>query len=149
VRLEVRQLIREMSLANPLWGAPRIHGEVLKLGIDVGQTSVAKYMARDRRPPSQGWRRIRLPNGSPSKSRRHVVGRARHTISSVIGTGSTEGHLRAGSGRWAFATDRRTFYTARTQRVLVICQPAFSDGVPDEDIAGLVVFGIYVMEGSS
>jgi hypothetical protein len=37
-----------MSLANPLWGAPRIHGELLKLGIDVGQTSVAKYMARRR-----------------------------------------------------------------------------------------------------
>lgn len=56
VPLEIRQLIREMSLANALWGAPRIHGELLKLGIDVGQTSVAKYMARRRRPPSQGWR---------------------------------------------------------------------------------------------
>ena len=54
--LEIRQLIREISLANPLWGAPRIHGELLKLGIDVGQTSVSKYMARRRRPPSQGWR---------------------------------------------------------------------------------------------
>ena len=53
---DTRQLIREMSLANPLWGAPRIHGELLKLGIDVGQTSVAKYMAKRRRPPSQGWR---------------------------------------------------------------------------------------------
>ena len=53
---EVRQLIRDMSLANPLWGAPRIHGELLKLGIDVGQTTVAKYMAKRRRPPSQGWR---------------------------------------------------------------------------------------------
>ena len=54
--LEVRQLIREMSVANPLWGAPRIHGELLKLGIDIGQTTVAKYMARGRRPPSQGWK---------------------------------------------------------------------------------------------
>jgi transposase InsO family protein len=54
--LEVRQLIREMSMANPLWGAPRIHGELLKVGIDVGQTTVAKYMAKQRRPPSQGWR---------------------------------------------------------------------------------------------
>jgi hypothetical protein len=45
-----------MSLANPLWGAPRIHGELLKLGIDVGQTTVAKYMAKHRRPPSQGWK---------------------------------------------------------------------------------------------
>ena len=54
--LEIRQLIREISLANPLWGAPRIHGELLKLGIDVLQTTVAKYMARGRRPPSQGWK---------------------------------------------------------------------------------------------
>ena len=45
-----------MSLANPLWGAPRIHGELLKPGIDIGQTSVAKYMTRRRAPPSQGWR---------------------------------------------------------------------------------------------
>ena len=58
--LEVRQLMREMSLANPFCGAPRIHGELLKLGIDVGQTSVAKYMARHRRPPSQGWRTFLL-----------------------------------------------------------------------------------------
>ena len=57
---EIRRLIREMSLANPLWGAPRIHGELLKLGIDIGQTSVAKYMARRRRPPSQGWRTFLL-----------------------------------------------------------------------------------------
>ena len=56
VPLEIRRLIRGMSLANPLWGAPRIHGELLKLGIDVGQTSVAKYMARRRGGPSQGWR---------------------------------------------------------------------------------------------
>src|SRR5438094_8904034 len=53
---DIRQLIREMSVANPLWGAPRIHGELLKLGIDVGQTTVAKYMAKKRRPPSQGWK---------------------------------------------------------------------------------------------
>ena len=53
---DIRKLIRDISLANPLWGAPRIHGELLKLGIDVGQTTVAKYMARNRRPPSQGWK---------------------------------------------------------------------------------------------
>ena len=56
VPLEIRQLIRDMSLANPLWGGPRVHGELLKLGIDVGQTSVAKYMARRRGPPCQGWK---------------------------------------------------------------------------------------------
>src|ERR1700688_47792 len=43
---EIRQLIRDMSIANPLWGAPRIHGELLKLGIDVGQTTVANGMDR-------------------------------------------------------------------------------------------------------
>src|ERR1700761_3087152 len=56
VPFEIRRLIREMSSANPLWGAPRIHGELLKLGVDIGQTSVAKYMAKRRDPPSQGWR---------------------------------------------------------------------------------------------
>src|SRR6516164_2906170 len=56
VPLEIRRLIREMSIANSLWGAPRVHGELLKLGIEIGQTSVAKYMARRRAPPSQGWK---------------------------------------------------------------------------------------------
>jgi hypothetical protein len=53
---DMRDLIREISRANPLWGAPRIHGELLKLGIDVCQSTVAKYMLRTRRPPSQCWR---------------------------------------------------------------------------------------------
>jgi hypothetical protein len=53
---EIRKLIYEMSCENPLWGAPRIHGELLKLGIDVGQTSVAKYIIRRSTPPSQGWK---------------------------------------------------------------------------------------------
>jgi hypothetical protein len=54
--VDIRTLIRDISLANPLWGAPRIHGELLKLGITIGQATVAKYMARHRRPPSQGWK---------------------------------------------------------------------------------------------
>jgi hypothetical protein len=53
---ETRKLIRQMSRENPLWGAPRIHGELHKLGIDIGETSVAKYMVRGRKPPSQTWR---------------------------------------------------------------------------------------------
>jgi transposase InsO family protein len=56
VPCEVRALIRQMSRDNPLWGAPHIHGELLKLSITIGETSVAKYMARQRRPPSQTWR---------------------------------------------------------------------------------------------
>src|SRR3981189_2231064 len=55
ISTEICKLIREMSIANALWGAPRIHGELLKLGIEIGQTSVAKYMARRPGPPSQGW----------------------------------------------------------------------------------------------
>jgi len=53
---EVRNLIRAMSQANPLWGAPRIHGELLKLGIEISQVSISKYMVRGRKPPSQEWR---------------------------------------------------------------------------------------------
>jgi hypothetical protein len=49
-------MIRKMSLANLLWGALRIHGELLKLGIEVSQATVAKYMARPLKPPSQTWR---------------------------------------------------------------------------------------------
>jgi hypothetical protein len=56
VSCEVRDLIRRMSRENPLWGAPHIHGELLKLGIEISETSVAKYMARHREPPSQTWR---------------------------------------------------------------------------------------------
>lgn len=53
---EVRALIRRMSRENPLWGAPRIHGELLMLGIEVAQSTVAKYMCRRDRPTSQGWK---------------------------------------------------------------------------------------------
>jgi len=53
---EIRDLIRGMSKDNPLWGAPRIHGELLMLGIEVAQSTVARYMARKQGPPSQGWK---------------------------------------------------------------------------------------------
>src|ERR1700682_5207432 len=55
IETELRALIRQMSMENPLWGAPRIHGELLKLGFEVAQSSVAKYMVKRRGPPSQGW----------------------------------------------------------------------------------------------
>src|SRR6202048_3159046 len=55
IETELRALIRRMSIENPLWGAPRIHGELLKLGFDVAQSSVAKYMVKRRGPPTQGW----------------------------------------------------------------------------------------------
>src|SRR5258708_13204394 len=58
---DIRQLIHDVSIANPLWGAPRIHGELLKLGIEFGQTTMAKYMARGRPLPSPRLKTF-LPN---------------------------------------------------------------------------------------
>ena len=56
VPLEIRQLIRKMARANSFWGAPRIHGELLKLGIEISESTVAKHMPRRSKPPSQTWR---------------------------------------------------------------------------------------------
>ena len=64
IETELRALIRQMSMENPLWGAPRIHGELLKLGFEVAQSSVAKYMVKWRGPPSQEWRTF-LRNHAP------------------------------------------------------------------------------------
>src|SRR6267154_143592 len=64
IETKPRALIRRMSMENPLWGAPRIHGELLKLGFEVAQSSVAKYMVKRRGPPSQGWRTF-LRNHAP------------------------------------------------------------------------------------
>src|SRR5437763_5331110 len=61
---DLRALIRRMSVENPLWGAPRIHGELLKLGFEVAQSSVAKYMVKRCGPPFQGWRTF-LRNHAP------------------------------------------------------------------------------------
>jgi len=61
---ELRVLVRRMSVENPLWGAPRIHGELLKLGFEIAQSSVAKYIVKRRSPPSQGWRTF-LHNHAP------------------------------------------------------------------------------------
>ena len=56
INREIRDLIRQMSRENPLWGAPRIHGELLMLGIDVAESTVGRYLPRHRHPPSQGWK---------------------------------------------------------------------------------------------
>ena len=64
IEADLRALIRHMSMENPLWGAPRIHGELLKLAFEVAQSSVAKYMVKRRGPPSQGWRTF-LHNHAP------------------------------------------------------------------------------------
>ena len=64
IDVELRALIRQMSMENLLWGAPRIHGELLKLGFEVAQSSVAKYMVKRGGPPGQGWRTF-LRNHAP------------------------------------------------------------------------------------
>jgi transposase InsO family protein len=64
IETDLRALIRQMSMENPLWGAPRIHGELLKLGFEVAQSSVAKYMAKRHGSPGQGWRTF-LRNHAP------------------------------------------------------------------------------------
>ena len=64
IEADLRVLIWRMSVENPLWGAPRIHGELLKLGFEVAQSSVARYMVKRRGTPSQGWRTF-LRNHAP------------------------------------------------------------------------------------
>ncbi len=56
VTREVRALIRTMKQANPLWGAPRIHGELLKLGFEISERTISRLLAKTRQPPSQSWR---------------------------------------------------------------------------------------------
>src|SRR6516165_3672188 len=85
VPADIRDLIRTISRDNPLWGAPRIHGELLKLGIDIAQSTVAKYMSRCHGPRSPGWQAF-LRNhtahiagndlfvGSPARSPKHSHG---------------------------------------------------------------------------
>ena len=65
-------MIRRMSIENPLWGAPRIHGELLKLGFEIAQSSVAKYMVKRRGPPNHGWRTF-LHNHAPDTMDSFVV----------------------------------------------------------------------------
>jgi transposase InsO family protein len=64
IEADLRALIRRMSIDNPQWGAPRIHGELLKLGFEVAKSTVAKYMVKRRGPPSQRWRTF-LRNHAP------------------------------------------------------------------------------------
>src|ERR1700674_4899249 len=61
---DLRALIQRMNVENPLWGAPRIHGELLKLGFELAQSTVAKYMVKPCGPPSQGWHTF-LHNHAP------------------------------------------------------------------------------------
>ncbi|HEY5607906.1 MAG TPA: hypothetical protein VIM38_06180 [Alphaproteobacteria bacterium] len=84
IDFELRSLIREMNRDNPLWGAPRIHGELLKPGIEVAQSTVAKYMIKRRGPPSQSWGTF-LRNHAPEVATIYLFGRGR---CAAAGTGA-------------------------------------------------------------
>jgi hypothetical protein len=74
VPADIRTLIRTMAQSNPRWGAPRIHGELLKLGIDVCQATVAKYMVRPRQPPSQNMAHLPAESHRPDRGGRFLRG---------------------------------------------------------------------------
>jgi putative transposase len=99
---EVRTLIRRMSTSNPLWGAPRIHGELQKLGIEISQAAVSKYLVRHRRPPSQTWRTFLRYRPQPAVPlvRRQPVGAAPEP--------SRKGVLACGVVRIVSSQNRRT-----------------------------------------
>jgi hypothetical protein len=79
IETELRGLIRQMSMENLLWGAPRIHGELLKLGFEVAQSTVAKYMVKRRGRPSQGWRTF-LRNHAPDVAAMDLFYRPDHWL---------------------------------------------------------------------
>ena len=89
VDAELRDLIRQISRANRLWGAPRIHGELLKLGIEVSQGTVSKYMIRGRKPPSQTWRTF-LNNHSKDLISLDYSDRSHGDLPGVVRSGDTE-----------------------------------------------------------
>src|SRR3984893_3402725 len=80
---ELRALIRLMSLENPFWGAPRIHGELLKLGFEVAQSSVAKSLVKRPRPPTQGCRTF-LRNHAPDICRHGPVRGPDHWLQTAV-----------------------------------------------------------------
>jgi putative transposase len=63
INADLKALVRKMAAANPLWGAPRIHGELLKLGIDVAERTVSRLISKRRPPPSQTWRTFLTNHG--------------------------------------------------------------------------------------
>jgi hypothetical protein len=89
---EVRALIRRMAAVNPHWGAPRIHGELQKLGISVSQATVAKSMPRRNKPPSQPWRTF-LATRTSGQSDAGIDGAYKRKDQCAQGSGRT--------GRWS------------------------------------------------
>jgi len=80
---EIRALIRRMNRENPLWGAPRIHSELLMLGIDVAESTVGMYMVRRRRPPSKGWKTF-LRNHAAGIASIDLFRRTHHLVQATL-----------------------------------------------------------------
>ena len=143
VGADIRRLIREMAVANPLWGAPRIHGELLKLGFGVSERTVSRLMPRRRRPPSQSWRTF-LKNHIDStvavdldhrrshrrrarRMRRHGDRSVARPISAGVMTSDTTSATRAGAG--SVSTDREIVrsdlpYLEYDETAVVTCHDA-------------------------
>ena len=100
---DLRALIRRTSVENVLWGAPRIHGELLKLGFKVAQPTVARFMVKRRGPPSQTWRTF-LRNHAPGIAAIDLF--VVPTISFGIAMPSMVGCSSSGSAPWAYAIIR-------------------------------------------
>jgi hypothetical protein len=100
---DVRALIREMSTANPLWGAPRIHGELGKLGISVSESTVAKYVRRHPRPPSQTWRTFLTNHASQI-----MAGDLFCDLESIVGR-TARTYTRVAAWKWSALSSYRLF----------------------------------------
>jgi hypothetical protein len=118
-----------MSVENPLWGAPRIHGELLKLGFEVAQSSVAKYMVKRRGPPSQGWRTF-LRNHAPSIAA--MVGRTLSPLRQSVGFRHAQPAVLAEDRKVELLRKR---YTLRTDPLAVVAVANYHQGTPRPFVA--------------
>src|SRR6202045_3925897 len=117
IETDLRALIRRMNVENPLWGAPRIHGELLKLGFEVAQSSVAKYMVKRHGPPSQGWRTF-LRNHAPDIAAIDLLSRL--SVSTCSMASSSSGSIAVNSsGSTSQQTRQRSGLHARSPRLFL------------------------------
>ena len=103
---EIRVLVRQMSTENPLWGAPRIHGELLKLGFDISQATVSRHMPKRRPNPDQTWKTFLL-NHPPLHVLDRFLGRSDADLSNPLYTRHSQSRSpRAGPFRSYYKSDR-------------------------------------------
>src|ERR1700745_1440106 len=118
IEIDLRALIRQMSTENLLWGAPRIHGELLKLGFSVAQSSVAKYMVKRRGPPRGEWRTF-LPNRAPPPAASEFVVVPTIGFSCCMASSSSGLIEEISSGSASQPTRRRSGLRVRSPRLFL------------------------------